>query len=504
MMIQSQNNIAKIRFITALISLLISTIAFYSADIINRDGIFYMDMASAYAQGGLTGLLQYSGFGWPFFSIVVAHIHQITQLSFELSAIVLNTLLFVILTDSLVLLSNKILPNTRQIALAALFFLCFLTLNEYRAFLGRDVGYWAFCSLALYQFILYLEKPSIQKATLWQLAMITAILFRIDGVVILLGLPLYLFAIQSPKYAFKQSLQLFYLLIIGIVIAAFIAIDQSNLSSIFSKLASITKYVNPDSVLSKFNHNTELIETQILNKFSEKFSALILSSGLIIMLIYKLIKAITIGYIGIYIISCWQQTRLNRPSYRYLIGYFLALNIIILVGFMFTEYFVSKRYTLLAVISLVFLMLPRMCGTLEKAWSSRNKPILVIAGIILFVSLIDGVTRSNSKVHIKDVAIWASNNLPENSTVFTDNSIIKYYFNSHQPVAKLSIAQNIYNYQHYEYFDSYQDYDYLIVIEKPRYKELSKLLSTMNLEPVFKQENKRGSKTTVYAVHPSQ
>lgn len=494
-MISPQNNIVKIRIITALISLLISSIAFYNADIINRDGILYVDMASTYAQKGLMGLLDYSNFGWPFFSIVIAHIHQITQLSFETSANVLNTLLFVLFTDTLVRLSNKFLPNHRQVAIAALFFLCFFTLNHYRAFIGRDVGYWAFCSLALYQFILYIEKPTIQKATLWQVSMITAILFRVDGVVILLGLPLYLFAIHPPKLALKQFLPLFYLLIIGIMATMIIAVEQSSLASIFSKISSITKYINPDSVFTQFNANTKLIETQILNKYSAEYSALILSSGLIAMLLFKIFKALTLGYIGIFIYSRWENSPLGTTPYRNLIAYFLILNLIILLGFMFTEYFVSRRYTVLAVTSLFLLMLPRLCDSVEKAWLSRHKSILVVVGIILFVSLVDSLVHSNSKLYIKDIAIWASTNLPEKSTVITDNKTIKYYFNSHQPVAKISLTPRI---------ETYQNYDYLIVIEKDKYKALKEQLATMNISPLFKLENKRGNKATVYTINPSQ
>ena len=494
-MIQAQNNIAKIRISTALISLFISVLAFYSNDIINRDGIFYMGIANAYTQEGLAGILQYSNFGWPFFSIVVAHIHQITHFSFETSAITLNTVLFVLLTDALVLLSNKILPNTRQVAIAALFFLCFLTLNEYRTFLGRDVGYWAFCSLALYQFILYIENPSLRNAVLWQLAMITAVLFRVDGTVVLLGLPLYLFFIRRPQQAFKQVSQLFILFVIGALIAVFVAVEQASLSSVFSKITTVTKYINPDSVLSQLQLNSELISSQILNKYSAEYSTIILSSGLIFMLAYKLIKAITIGYIGLYVYSWRQGERPQRSSYRRLIIYFFTLNIIILIGFLFTEYFVSRRYTLLAVISLLFLMLPIICGTLEKAWHSRKKPILIITGTLLFISLADSMIRSNSKVYIKEVAIWASSNLPANSTALTDSKIINYYFNDHQPVATLSLTQHI---------NAYKNYDYLIVIEKRKHKERIELLSTMNLQPAFRLENKRGNKATVYAVQPSQ
>jgi hypothetical protein len=466
-------------------------------ELINRDGILYVTMASDYAKGGLSALLAYADFGWPFFSIVIAYVHKITSLPIELSAVVTNTLLFVVLTDALVLLSNKFLPNTRQVAFAALIFLCFLTLNHYRIFIGRDVGYWALCMLALYQFILYLEAPSIKKALIWQILMIFAVLFRIDGVVILLGLPFFLLMIRPPAVAFKQIFHFFYLPIAGTFIALFIAIDQSSLASVFSKIGSVTKYIDLENVLSKFNHNTELIETNILNKYSERYSALILGSGLVAMLVYKLTKALTLGYIGIYLYGLWKKILPNSPSpYRSLIGYFLALNIIILLGFIFTEYFISKRYTVLAVISLLFLMLPRLCVTLETIWLSKNKLVIVILGTLFFVTLIDSVTHTNSKAYIKDTAIWSSKNLPENSTALTTSKIIKYYFNLNQPVAEISLIAET-------NIGSYKNYDYLIVvIEKGKYKDLKKKVASMLLEPIFESENKRGSKATVYAIKP--
>jgi hypothetical protein len=150
----------------------------------------------------------------------------------------------------------------------------------------------------------------------------------------------------------------------------------------------------------------------------------------------------------------------------------------------------------LAVISLLFLMLPRLCVTLETIWLSKNKLVIVILGTLFFVTLIDSVTHTNSKAYIKDTAIWSSKNLPENSTALTTSKIIKYYFNLNQPVAKISLIAET-------NIGSYKNYDYLIaVIEKGKYKNLKKKVASMPLDPIFESENKRGSKATVYAIKP--
>lgn len=77
----TNNNFLKIRAFTALTSLLLSVFAYYSNDIINSDGILYMNMADAYLKGGLAETVKM--FNWPFFSILVAYIHQFTSLSLK-------------------------------------------------------------------------------------------------------------------------------------------------------------------------------------------------------------------------------------------------------------------------------------------------------------------------------------------------------------------------------------------------------------------------------------
>ena len=100
MELTNSNTLFKIRAFTALASLLLSVFAYYSNDIINNDGILYMNMAEAFLQGGLAETVKL--FNWPFFSILVASIHQLTSLPLETSANILNALLFVLLLDTLI------------------------------------------------------------------------------------------------------------------------------------------------------------------------------------------------------------------------------------------------------------------------------------------------------------------------------------------------------------------------------------------------------------------
>jgi len=506
MMVQSNDNLTKLRFGTALISLLLSVFVIYSDDLINRDGILYIETAEAFLQGGLTSALDV--YNWPFFSIFIAYTHQLTSFSFELSAYIINTLFFVFLTDTLVLLSHKTLPNKQQLLIAALVILCFSTINEYRSYIIRDIGYWYFCCLILYRFIQFIEIPTLRNATIWQLVAVMATLFRIEAIVIVLLLPLYLTFNFPIRSAAQSILKLNYIFILSLVIGSFYIIGFTDSGITFNKLGDLLAYIDINSLLESFNKKSEIIEHQVLNKFSASYSAFILSSGLIVMLFYKLTKALTLGYLALYLFSWWKQKQIQLSPYTGLIIYFLLLNILILTAFMFKELFISKRYAIIAILSMLLLMLPRLTLLINKSWSKRNKGIIVIIGLVLLVNFIDGIHKSNSKHYVKNTAIWASKNLPANSEILTDDEFINYYYRIHLLTEKNNLTRiNIgsYNSAGKRYIVSkikalHYNYDYLILVEKRRNEKLKKLLEVMQLELVYSQNNDRGDKASIYKV----
>ncbi|MFW5450641.1 MAG: hypothetical protein ACKE9I_03485 [Methylophagaceae bacterium] len=495
------NDITKIRLITAFVSLLLSTFLIYSDDVINSDGILYMDMAQAFLQGGLIETAKL--FNWPFFSILVAYLHQLTALPFETTAYVINALLAVLLTDTLLLISHKILPNTRQLAIGALLILSFYSLNEYRDFIIRDMGYWAFCSLSLYYFIRHLESSSMKNATLWQLFALTAILFRVEGVFILLALPLYYFILQPPITAIKKILQLNYLVIIGGIVSLYTSLSSigGTSASAFDRITSIFYYSDIQNTLDQITLRAAILEAQVLNDRTAEYGALILISGLLIMLVFKLIKAISFGYLAIFVTSMWQQThsQTNNANIR-LIRYFVAIHLVILVVFLFKEYFLSTRYTMMVLLSLLLLMLPKITSWIDEAWNTKNKYKLAFIGFILFISIADTSTSSISKIYIKNTAIWAGNNIPVQSSILAGNSFSHYYFKINNNHHQIKLAKHRKKKGHKYLTKNYQKYDYLLTIEKRKDTELLLLLNKMQLESIYCEQNKRGDKSCVYKI----
>lgn len=481
----------KIRLSAIIFSLLLSLLAFVTDDIINHDGIIYIHVAYTYYNEGIKSISQF--YNWPFFSILIAYTHKITSLSFEHSAYLLNSLLFAIFINAFLQISDKILANSRQLAIAAVLILCFSTLNEYRSFIIRDIGYWAFCCLALYQFLVFDEKPTLQNASLWQIYTIIAILFRIEGVVILLSLPIYLFFKTDFKSALKQNIQLYFLFIFGFILIVAKSFSKSSLLEAFSRWELLNHHLSIDKHSANFHHKLEILNQHILHKLSHEYDVLILISGLLAMLLYKLFKGFSFSYFVLYLISRQGVSSQAKTPHFYLLCFFIVSNILVLISFVITEYFISTRYGVMALIGLLLLTLPRLCAGIEYYWLSRNKKMLTLIGALLIISLIDSSTSTNSKFYIKDAAHWASKNIPENSRVVSDNDFIEYYFNSHQPSATL-IRDTI---------TSFGKYDYLIVVEK-QHKQRNVNLTNLPIKLIYSSSNKRNDTASVYQLIPEK
>jgi len=512
---QSNLDITRIRFFTAFASLLLSLQAVYFDDIINRDGIMYLQMSEAYLSGGLaaTKLI----FDWPFFSILVAWFHQITSIDLELSALIINSLFFILLTDTLVRISSLILENRQQLFIAALLVLCFSTINEYRDFIMRDFGYWAFCSLALYHFMLFSETTKLRHANLWQAYILIAVLFRIEGSIILLTLPFFNFFRHGLGSGFYHFLKSTSLVILSGFAGILLFLSQSDIPTAFGKLASISAYLNIDGYISKITDSSSFLAENILNKFSEDYAALILVAGLLSMMLFKLAKTFSLSYIIVYAISVQAKAisaSEKQSNYQKLLLYFFIVNLIILTVFLFHQYFLSSRYLGMALISLLLLLMSQMCHGITHLWQQERYFPLGIIVFSLFYSVADTAIMSTTKTYIKDTALWAAHNLPANSKVMTDDEFIMYYFERDNESSSLCVRpishEKTFMSEHSTQFihkpckapktEKLNYFDYVVLVEKKRYHEYIAYLETLELELLYRANSKKGDRASVYRV----
>lgn len=481
----------EIRIFTAIVSLLFSLIAFEVDELINSDGVLYMNMARAFLEEGLGGSAQL--YNWPFFSIVVSALHLLTGLSLETSGELVNVILFVLFTDALILICSHTLPNNRQLFIAALFILGFTLFNDYRAYLFRDMGYWAFTAYGIYAFIRFLEKPLWLYAFAWQAAIILSILFRIEGVAILLALPFFLFKTTADfNTAFKQITMLWSTVILLATVAISLALSQTNFVTAFGKITEIISYIDFPTLIKNFQERGDIINSQVMSIFDKESGNLILASGLLIMMLETFITALSIPYIIFYFYTRYSthSTTKIQSNYRQLLLFFVAVNFLILLIFVFKHYFLSTRYAVMLITGLFLIILPRICLFVENALLNKHKGILAFTFLILIAGPVDTFTVSVSKAYIKDVALWAADNLPEESNVITFDVISHFYIHDNAPEMKVDLDRN-------GNLQNINNYDYLVIVIKRKDRDFVEKLTRTEFEIIYKKNNARGDKALV-------
>lgn len=486
--------LVEIRTFTAIISLLFSLIAFGTDDLINSDGVLYLDMARALLAGGLSAAAEL--YDWPFFSILIAGVHQLTGLSLECSGNLVNIIMFVIFTDALVLICNKTLPNRRQVFLAALFILGFTLFNDYRAYLFRDMGYWAFSALALYQFIKFLEKPTWVNASFWQFSSLIAILFRVEGIAMLIALPLFVFFNRDNlKTSFKNLLKLWLTIALLVIIALIVTLSLSGLTSAFGKANEILMYLNLSQLNSAFEQKSTIIGEQLLNKYSDKYSGLIFGSGLLVMMLWEFIKALSISYLIFYAyinLSRKKQQSIDR-KYSALLIYFVVINFAVLSIFVFSKFFLSTRYSVMLVTGLLLLLLPIFCQFVENAIKNRNKQILAFTLFVILVGPIDSFTHSVSKAYVKEMAIWSAENIPGDSKVAINEREMSHYMQEKGFGPEITFLRQL-NYS------TFEKYDFIIITIKHDQLDIKSEIDALEYDLIYTTQNERGDKAYLYQV----
>src|SRR3990167_7939268 len=159
--------------------------------IVNHDGICYLLSAQAFSVLGLHGVMQLCPQSqWPFYPLLIHLFVQFSHLSYHLAAYMLDSV-FTCITVVTFILIIKELGGTRRVCwLAAGVILLAHEFNSVREYIVRDHGFWACYLLSLFFLLRFFHKPTYWMALAWGSSLLIATLFRIEGAIFLMALPL--------------------------------------------------------------------------------------------------------------------------------------------------------------------------------------------------------------------------------------------------------------------------------------------------------------------------
>jgi len=414
---------------TAFLSFLISLWLFASRDIISRDAVLYVNAAQAFLDDGI--LAAFKIWAWPFYSIAIAIIHKLTGFSLENSAYLFTIVLETIISVIFVKLYEKIAFQGARLWVAMLFILTFVTLNDYKGDIWREYGFWAFSLLAIYQFILYYQKHHKINALLWQFCIFTATLFRTEAVVFAAFAPFYFLFIPNNSFAerIKNLLTLnsiFYSIALLTMITILLSSQLQDL--ILNNLPPQIVYLSPKEVFGHFNLAAENFVKHVLPfSYSEGYSHLIIGSGLLSMLIFKLLKNFSLVYAGIWFIGSYKHW-INKKPESNIIYYFASIALLILLVFITARLFVSTRYTVFLLLLIGLIFSQYLDYFLSYLSQQRYKLWLAALSIFIAIQFLDSIISTGAKKFpIQQSGEWLTQQLKPGDKIACNEKRFNYY-----------------------------------------------------------------------------
>jgi len=491
-------------WISVWISIVISIWIIFTDDLINSDGVVYIEVAAKIADGEwLASIKQYS---WPFYSILIALVSKISFMGLETSAYVIN-ILFQALLAFVFVRCAQLMGGSNKVALfAAILLLTNVTLNGYRDQIIRDFGYWAFFFTALYFFLQYHQSRLIKYAIGFGISILVATLFRIEGIVFLFLVPLLIVWNEKNKESiYSTALLLSPVLVIFLLGSAYVAITEVTLVSI-GRLGDPLSYIQHayHGLVSGIVESGDLLEKHVLSVHAQEMGTRSMLAILVMMFIVKIISAS--GYISLFFSATTYLSKeiKNTIVDLNIINGFMIINAMVLTVFLLSNNFLTPRYTmtmgLLISLPAAFGLAHFMESNFDASkWKQRAKIFLIVIFVYMFL---DGlISFSASKTYIKESGAWLKENMPEDARLIANERMLYYYAGKELDTEALTagVAMGVGD---VKYSVDKVAYDYLAIkLRKKREQYKDDLIRWSGTEPVFSTSNERGDTVFIFKLN---
>ena len=433
-----QLNEDKLIFVLSLLgSLLAWHIIYIQHGWVNVDSLIYFESARLFAIGEWAQ--GFALFNWPLYSLLISAVHKLTNLNIQASAQILDILFFAITTFSFSKLIK--LAGGNKLTIICGTFLLFSSsyiVGDVLPMLLRDQGFWAAFLTSLVFFIRFYRKKKLFDALLWQASAIIAMLFRVEGITFLIGLPFLLWLRNDltikEKFKLFSIINIIQILIIFISLLSLIVVPSVTLSS-FGRIQEVLSIIS--DISNSFSVKAAMMG-DVLGKFFADYGLVGLTITLLSILLLKIINLISWPVIGLYALNhVNQNTRL--PAWQMqadarLIFYSAAILAIINAYASMARVFVlSNRYIIaigfIALVFAAFCFAPLIHTLRTRRFTSPWQKWLTILFIVIFsLSFIRNILPKNEGYNFEQdaVAYVKQLQIPNNKVFFvTDKSI--YY-----------------------------------------------------------------------------
>jgi len=436
--------------LTALASMLLTLWAIRVDPIFNPDALIYLASAEEFLRGNINN--GFAIYKWPFYPILIALISTIFGASVETAAYLLNGLLQVIAVIAFLACVKALGGNKRTLIIAAVLILLFPSLNKYRAFVIRDVGFWACYLWSLYHLFIALQTEQ-RNQLLYSVAFILlAFLFRIEAIAFILIVPLFFLYLRNAESNLGRPKAKLYILIAIIgslvlfpVVALWIFGANFNASqgSLFATASS-----SLGLLVDSFKFKINSFRAEYLNEFFSGLAPLLLILSIAATAIYEPLRRLAF----IFVYFSWHALKnnlvLQQKNLRSL--FYLVCAIHLMIGFLsavFNEHLVS-RHTMALVLT-ILLLTPFSLEYFLTRWQNRaEQPIGLLKWSFPFVALlfvllaVDGLDVKTNKLETKEAGRWVADHVEPNSHIYTNDPVLLHYAGKRPGIYNLAFSSS--------------------------------------------------------------
>ncbi len=431
--------------LTFFFSVILSLIAIFGTVTIGKDGAFYIDIARSISNNGLS--VAFERFSWPWYSILIAFIHDATGFNHEFIAY-LATILFMAGTCSLtVSMVKRRSPET--VYWAMLLVLSVPVFNNFRAEIIRETGFWFFIVLAVW-LVLFDSKINFLRGLFIQLAIIAAALFRLEALFLIPAIFIYFIfrkSSESEQSRFVALFKCFYGFFFLFLLGFFAVLSTDFLAQ--PRVAQNLYLINPYNIYKSFIFVSDSFAQAVLLKWSHSDATVIVFFGFLAALVLRIISYA--GIASLILLDKNGRKSLIEGAKKYKLHLIaIILYFIVLLIFFFQVKFINSRYSALLLILSVPILAVAVHGCKLK-WPKLTN-LFVILSLLLMLSNV--ISTSTKKTHYLEAANWVQKNTKITDRIYYEDSRVAYYADRGYPSMPLvtEVMKNKNYIDSYDYF----------------------------------------------------
>lgn len=385
----------------------------------NDDGVLYLMLAGRSAEQGLTAAFELVH--RPLYALAIGGIHSLTGLGMSSAAQVLNGACAIGLVLAFLRLARELHGEQSLWPWALLLLLFHPKLNNYFAYVMRDLGYWAALLGAFALWLEHVERGSWRTLAAWAVLTLCAAAFKPEALFFGVLLPLSLLH-SAPARRPAAALLAWTALLLPLLLVGFLAgAGPEALATPVRELPAFPSGLF-NELPAAFSAAAARHAEAVLATQAGELAAWSLAGGLLTVLVFTLLNTLGPAQVLLLAVAARKEDLLPRPALRPAWALMLLGGVVLAGLSLAYRQYLDTRIVMVPVL----LALASTARALQQLVArsragGTGRHAVVLAGVATAVLLDLGLGLDRPKPHLLACVDWLRQELPEQSRIFTND-----------------------------------------------------------------------------------